>query len=129
MRIWPYVLSPLVLLLSAVRLSGFDLSELEGTKWRVVVSGEEYLKSGATETYEIVFLAAGRLTTIDPMDRTPDNDTWRLKGEEVIFSLNDGFSVYRGKLHDGGQIEGHGKNVKGMTWRWSATRVSSSKLK
>ena len=126
MKICPYLLLPFVLLLSTARVSAFELSELEGTKWRVVVSGKEYLKSGATETYDIALRAEGRLTTSDPVDKTPDNDTWRVNGKELIFSLNDGFSVYRGRLRASGQIEGDAKNVKGVRWRWSATRVMSS---
>jgi hypothetical protein len=120
----PLLLLPFVLLLLAARLTALDLSEIEGTRWKLTSTGEQYK---GTKVHDIAFRAAGRLISFNPADKTPNNDTWRTNGEELVVSFNDGFAIYRGQLGADGRLSGTGTNEKGETWQWSATRVFTPK--
>ena len=118
-----FLLLPSILLITAAPVGAIDPSELEGTRWRVVVTGEDY---SGTEVYDVQLHGEGRLYTFDSADQTKENDAWRIEGEQVVILLNDEFAVYTGKILPNGKIKGRGRNVRGVSWEWSATQVLSS---
>ena len=89
---------------------------VEGSTWRY---------EDGDITYEVTFDAEGNLITSHPNDTTPANDFWSFEGEQVVFSFNNNFSVYKGKFVSDNLIAGTASNAT-TSWSWKLYRVDSN---
>jgi hypothetical protein len=104
-----YTLTPLLLPSS---------NDLIGTRWLIIYNDSVV---GHLEYY-LIFHENGRLESTYTNDTTPNNDTWEMKGEQIILSINDGYAIYTGKFTDNDTIIGTAENIKGISWDWIAYR-------
>jgi opacity protein-like surface antigen len=99
-------------------LQGGGSSDVTGTTWTMTY----YDKAVQQEyTYDITFLAGGKLSNSHPNDTTPDNDSWEQNGTTVTLYFNNSYATYTGTI-EGNSISGTASNVAGSTWEWSAVR-------
>ncbi|ARU04216.1 hypothetical protein CCO03_05575 [Comamonas serinivorans] len=77
------------------------------------------------DTQVLHFAPQGRLTTSNPNDITPDNDRWSADAQGVVFSFNDGYARYEGRLQGHDRLTGTALNRQGRRWSWSATRLAA----
>jgi len=92
-----------------------SLSEISllGTTWNY---------TDKDRNYEIEFSKKGKLITTHPNDHTPNNDTWKQKGDKIHFEFNDGFSKYDGQFESINLIKGTAKNSV-SNWKWTIKRA------
>jgi hypothetical protein len=97
------------------------LSNLIGTRWKII---EKF--SGKPDLENIIVLQEdGKFENTQKNDTTPNNDTWRLNGEQIILRFNDGYAILNGMFKDNDTIVGTAKNKKGILWDWIAFRSVS----
>ena len=92
--------------------------DLIGSRWEIAVNEP----SGVHMEYYLIFHENGVLETTHPNDKTYDNDTWELDGEEIVIRFNDGYAVYRGTFSDRDTMAGTATNKVGESWEWTASR-------
>jgi hypothetical protein len=93
-------------------------NRLGGTRWKLVYEGVDGEKS-----YEIEFLAGGKLKSNIKEDTTPDDDFWRYDGGSVVFSFNDEYAVYVGQFISDGLIKGTAENIANASWEFEFRRL------
>ena len=86
------------------------------TRWRVVSSEEAKL-----DPAEWNFRPNGRLKIVNGSDHT-DNDTWKVKGSQLIVRQND-YVTYTGRVVGFNRIEGTALNIRDVRWTWVAKRL------
>jgi len=86
---------------------------MQGSTWRY---------EDGDVSYEVTFDTEGRLVTTHPNDITPANDFWEIKNNQVVFSYNDHFSIYKGQMIDHNLIVGSAQNAS-TSWTWKLYRV------
>jgi hypothetical protein len=92
------------------------MSDMTGTTWTLTY----YDKAVSQQyTYDLTFLAGGKLSNTHPNDNTPDNDGWEQAGNVVTIYFNDAYATYTGTI-SGNTISGTASNIVGSTWDWSA---------
>lgn len=79
------------------------------------ISNTRWLYKADSVKYEIEFLAQGQLKTSNPEDKTPINDTWKVKKSKIIFYYNDHFIKHKVRMVNDSTMEGFGYNAEG---RW-----------
>jgi hypothetical protein len=92
--------------------------DLIGSRWKIVVNEP----SGVHMEYYLIFHENGVLETTHPNDKTYNNDTWALEGNEIVIRFNDGYAVYRGTFSDRDTMAGTATNKVGESWEWTASR-------
>jgi hypothetical protein len=103
----------MLLTLSGIAAAAQDAPlALEGTIWRVVDSD--------CDNYVYEFRQGGILHYTSPRGYF-QNGTWKQDGASVYVETNKKFQERNGTLNKDG-IDGAGKNIKGQTWTWTASR-------
>ena len=92
--------------------------DLTGSRWLIVYDDSAV---GHLEYY-LYFLENGRLNSSYTNYTTPENDSWKMDGDTVVISFNNGYAIYRGTFIDSDTIEGTASNVVGTHWEWAAYR-------
>jgi hypothetical protein len=92
--------------------------DLTGSRWEIVSQAPNEPQLD----YFLIFHEGGVLENTHPNDKTYDNDTWSIEGEEIVIRFNDGYAVYRGTFMDRNTMSGTATNQLGHSWEWTASR-------
>ena len=76
-------------------------------------------------SYEVYFKPDGHIYSYHPDDASPENDFWKQKGKKITMTMNDHYSVYKGKLINDSTLVGQASSP-GFKWKWSAKFVSKN---
>lgn len=93
--------------------------DLTNTVWHVIPKGID-IEPSYLEFQENGQFTDSRLT----YELKGDGEyTWTQKGNKVILSYNNGYSIHKGKIK-GDLIRGKSKNKSGTKWTWTASLTS-----
>ena len=98
------------------KLSDYDLV---GSRWCLEYDSPNF---GRRE-YHLIFREGGKVINTHPNERTPDDDTWEVRGKEVVLMFNNGYAVYTGELSDRDHMVGNATSKNGGAWEWKAYRI------
>lgn len=90
--------------------------DVSGTTWRYTDSEHDW-------DFEITFEKGGAIKTTHKDDKTPDNDTWAMEGERLVFNINDEYAIYKGKFLNDKLVKGKARNTLSKGWRWKLEKL------
>lgn len=94
------------------------VEDLTGTEWYFIVWDVNIHPNSA----EVEFGKDGQF--LDERYRANGNEhLWEANGNSVLFTVNDGYVTYKGKLTSETTMAGTAKNIKGKKWKWLAVRI------
>lgn len=99
--------------------SDIFVQDLSNTEWYIMVWDINIHPNAA----EIEFKKEGILSD-ERYDSNGKKHVWEASGNEVVFTVNDEYVTYKGKLTSSSTMVGKAKNLKGNKWKWFAIRIN-----
>ena len=96
-----------------------EVRSLEGTTWEGVVRAPNSDGSSTDYEYTFNFLPEGRVSW-QWSGNVYTNGTWKQTGNSIRMELNDGYSVWLGRI-EGTSMKGAASNKLGHKWDWTLT--------
>jgi hypothetical protein len=92
-------------------------ASISGTTWYLI-----YEDDGRPVNYEVNFTPGGILKYDAPNDKSPNNDFWEQRGENIFIYINDKYSTYTGRMVNNDLITGTAKNIRDDQWDFEIRR-------
>ena len=81
------------------------------------------IKGEGRYNYKVTFQKHGDFKNGHPPDNSKTNDTWKLEGDTIVMSINDGYATYKGTFVSKHKMKGSTSNTVNHHWKWKAVRV------
>lgn len=84
--------------------------------------GTTWIYTDEDKSYEITFLKNNVLSTTNPNNNSPEDDSWKQTKKNVYIFYSKKYATYKGTMVSEDLIKGTAKNVQKLTWTWELKR-------